>query len=79
MDMKQFFSQMFTPGTAPCAIFGAALGLVFAVLCMTIGVLKALLIGVFCLVGVFVGGVKDKAGFIKKIFLLFHKDDSQVY
>ena len=79
MDMKQFFNQMFTPGTVPCAIFGAALGLVFAVLCMTIGVLKALLIGVFCLVGVFVGGVKDKAGFIKKILLLFHKDDSQVY
>ena len=45
MDMKQFFSQMFTPGTVPCAIFGAVMGLVFAVLCMTIGVVKALLIG----------------------------------
>ena len=79
MDIKSFFSQMLTPGTVPCTLFGAAIGLVFAVLCMTIGVLKALLIGVFCLIGAFVGGVKDKAGFVKKIILFFHKDDSQVY
>ena len=79
MDKKSFFSQMFTPGTVPCAVFGAALGLVFAVLCMTIGVVKSLLIGVFCLIGVFIGGVRDKVGFVKKILLFFHKDDSQVY
>lgn len=79
MDMKTFFSQMFTPGTVPCAIFGAAVGLLFAVLCMTIGIVKTLLIGVFCLIGVFIGGVKDKVGFIKKLLLIFHKDDSQVY
>jgi len=79
MDMKKFFSLMFTPGTIPCAMFGAAVGLVFAVLCMTIGVVKAMLIGVFCLIGAFVGGVKDKMGFIRKIVLFFHKDDSQVY
>ena len=76
MDMKQFFSQMFTPGTVPCAIFGAVMGLVFAVLCMTIGVVKALLIGVFCLVGAFVGGVKDKAGFIRKAILFFHRGEN---
>lgn len=79
MDMKTFFSQMFTPGTIPCAVFGAAIGLVFAVLCMTIGIVKSLLIGVFCLIGAFIGGVKDKAGFVKKVMLFFHKDDSQVY
>ncbi|MBR5288709.1 MAG: DUF2273 domain-containing protein [Clostridia bacterium] len=79
MDFKNFFSQMLTPGTVPCTLFGAAIGLVFAVLCMTLGVLKALLIGVFCLIGAFIGGVKDKMGFIKKILLFFHKDDSQVY
>ena len=79
MDIKSFFSQMLTPGTVPCTLFGAAIGLVFAVLCMTIGVTKALLIGVFCLIGAFIGGVKDKVGFIKKIILFFHKDDSQVY
>lgn len=77
--MKNFFSQILTPGTVPCALFGALIGLVFAVLCMTIGVPKTLLIGVFCLAGAFIGGVKDKMGFIKKIILFFHKDDSQVY
>ena len=77
MDMKQFFNQMFTPGTVPCAIFGAALGLVFAVLCMTIGVGKTLLIGIFCLIGAFIGGVKDKAGFVRKVILFFHRDSEQ--
>ena len=70
MDMKTFFSQMLTPGTAPCTLFGMALGVVFAVLCLTIGVGKSLLIGGFCLVGAFVGGVKDKIGFIRKVLLL---------
>ena len=47
MDKKNFFAQMFTPGTVPCALFGMALGLLFAVLCLTVGVGKALLIGGF--------------------------------
>ena len=76
MDMKSFFSQMFTPGTVPCAIFGMAVGAVFAVLCLTIGVGKAVLIGLFCLVGAFVGGVKDKAGFIRKVILFFHRGEN---
>ena len=38
MDLKTFVSQMLTPGTVPCTIFGAALGLIFAVLCLTVGV-----------------------------------------
>ena len=76
MDMKSFISQMFTPGTAACTIFGMAMGVVFAVLCLTIGVGKALLIGAFCLVGAFVGGVKDKMGFIRKVILFFHRGEN---
>lgn len=76
MDLKTFLNQMFTPGTVPCTLFGTAVGLVFAVLCLTIGVGKALVIGIFCLIGAFVGGVKDKAAFIRKIVLLFHRDGS---
>ena len=75
MDMKSFISQMFTPGTAPCAIFGMAMGVVFAVLCLTIGVGKALLIGAFCLVGAFVGGVKDKGAFVRKVAGFFHREN----
>ena len=76
MDKKSFFSQMFTPGTMPCTVFGMAVGLFFAVLCLTIGVGKALLIGLFCLVGAFIGGVKDKAGFVRKVILFFHRGEN---
>lgn len=76
-DMKSFLSQMFTPGTTPCTIFGIAVGLVFAVLCLTIGVGKALLIGLFCLIGAFIGGVKDKAVFVRNVILFFHRDSEQ--
>ena len=75
MDMKSFVSQMFTPGTVACTVFGMAVGVVFAVLCLTIGVGKALLIGAFCLVGAFVGGVKDKGAFVKKIAGFFHREN----
>ena len=40
MDLKTFVNQMLTPGTVPCTLFGMALGLIFAVLCLTIGVVK---------------------------------------
>ena len=67
MDLKTFMSQMLTPGTVPCTLFGAALGLIFAVLCLTVGVGPALLIALFCLIGAIIGGVKDKKEFIRKV------------
>ena len=76
MDRKNFFAQIFTPGTVPCALFGMAVGLLFAVLCLTVGVGKTVLIGLFCLIGAFVGGVKDKAGFIRKVILFFHRGEN---
>ena len=76
MDKKNFFAQIFTPGTVPCMLFGMMVGLLFAVLCLTIGVGKTLLIGLFCLVGAFVGGVKDKAGFIRRAILFFHRENN---
>ena len=76
MDKKSFFAQIFTPGTVPCALFGMAVGLLFAVLCLTVGVGKTVLIGLFCLIGAFVGGVKDKAGFIRKVILFFHRGEN---
>ena len=76
MDRKTFLSQMLTPGTVPCTIFGVAVGLIFALLLLTIGVGKTLLIGLFCLVGAFIGGVKDKAGFVRRIILFFHREEN---
>ena len=43
MDMKTFMNQMFTPGTVPCMILGAVLGLIFAVLCKKAFIRKAIL------------------------------------
>ena len=76
MDRKTFFSQMFTPGTVPCTLFGTAVGLLFAVLCMTIGVGRTLVVGLFCLIGAFIGGVKDKKGFIRNIVFFFQRDEN---
>ncbi len=76
MDLKTFLNQLFTPGTVPCMILGAVLGVLFAVLCLTIGVGKAVLIGAFCLVGAFVGGVKDKKEWVKRCILFFRRDDA---
>ena len=79
MDWKEFARQMLVPGTMPCTVFGAAIGLVFAVLCLTIGVGKALLIGIFCLIGAFIGGVKDKKDFIRRVFEFFNHDGDDRY
>ena len=77
MDLKSFFAQMLTPGTGACAFFGAVVGLVFAVLCLTIGVGKALLIGIFCLIGAFIGGVKDKKAFVRRIIAFISRDEDR--
>lgn len=79
MDRKTFFSQMLTPGTVPCTLFGVCVGLLFAVLLLTIGAGKTLVIGLFCLVGAFIGGVKDKAAFVRRIVLFFHRGDADHY
>ena len=77
MDLRTFVSQMFTPGTAPCTLFGIAVGLIFAELCQTIGVGKALLIGIFCLIGAFIGGVKDKKAFVRRIIAFISRDEDR--
>ena len=77
MDFKTFFSQMLTTGTRACTLFGALVGLIFAVLCLTIGVGKALLIGIFCLIGAFIGGVKDKKAFVRRIVSLISRDEDR--
>ena len=79
MDLKTFMSQMLTPGTVPCTLLGAAIGLIFAVLCLTVGVGSALLIALFCLIGAIIGGVKDKKKFVENIYLFFHHDENGRY
>ena len=40
---------------------------------------KAVLIGIFCLIGAFIGGVKDKKAFLLRIVTLFTRDESDRY
>ncbi len=56
--------QILTPGTSACALFGGLLGVLIAVLLLTIGFWKTLMIAVFFLIGAFIGGVGDKKAFI---------------
>ena len=79
MDLKKLIGQMTTVGTPACALFGAVIGVMLAILCLTIGVGKALLIGLFCLVGAFIGGVKDKKAFVRSVVLFFHRGDADRY
>lgn len=79
IEIKKLLSQILTVGTPACALFGAVIGLIFAVLCMTIGVGKALVIGIFCLIGAFIGGVKDKKAFVRSVVLFFHRDEADRY
>ena len=79
MDFRKLLGQMTTVGTPACALFGAAIGIIFAILCLTIGVGKALVIGIFCLIGAFIGGVKDKKEFVRSVVLFFHRGDADRY
>jgi len=38
-----------------------------------------LLIGLFCLIGAFIGGVKDKAAFVRSVILFFNRDQADRY
>lgn len=74
MDFRSFVDQMLTPGTIPCAIFGAVVGFLFAVLCLLIGVGKTLIIALFCVAGAFIGGCRDKKAVLQKIKHFFSDD-----
>ena len=75
-DIRATIQQMFTTGTAACALFCAALGVIFAILCLTIGPGPAILIAFFCLLGAFIGGVRDKKAFIRGFVNFFHRDEN---
>lgn len=77
-DVRTVLQQMFTPGTVACTIFCAALGVIFAILCLTIGVGPAVLIAFFCLLGAFIGGVKDKKAFVRGFVNFFHRDENDL-
>ena len=56
--------EFLTPGNASCALFCAAVGVLIAVLLLTIGFWRTLFITVMFFLGLFIGGVGDKKAFI---------------
>lgn len=63
-----FFVKVFTKGTPQCAIACALLGVLLALLLLWAGVWRTLLVVALVAGGVFIGGVKDKRAFFKKLF-----------
>ncbi len=56
--------EFLTPGNTSCALFCAAVGVLIAVLLLTIGFWRTLFIAVMFFLGLFIGGVSDKKAFI---------------
>lgn len=59
-------SSFFKPGTPTCAIFGAAIGIGAAVLCLNVGFWPTVLLGLFAGVGAWIGG-SGKGSLLDKV------------
>jgi len=70
-DFREWIRKLTEPGTPLAALFFGVLGLIVALLLLQIGFWRTLLVVVCCLVGCFLGGVKDKGGFIRRILSRF--------
>ena len=66
-ERKSRIANIFTIGTSECAIFFAVAAMVLALLLLTIGFWKALLVAVLMLAGAFIGGVEDKRQWLKNV------------
>ena len=65
--MENKKSKFLTAGTQECALLCAFLGLLIAVLLLTVGFWKTLMLALFFLCGLFIGGVRDKKACISNL------------
>ena len=72
-DFREFFQKITEPGTPQAMMFYGAVGLAVALLLLWIGFWKTLLVVVCCLLGCFLGGVKDKAGFFRRVMARLYR------
>lgn len=66
-DIREAVSAFLKTGTHQAALIGGLAGLVVAVLLLTLGFWKTLLIVLCCSLGCFLGGVKDKPAVIRNL------------
>ena len=64
---RSFFENMCKIGTPECAIFSGAVAMALALLYLTVGFWKMVLFFLVVMLGVFIGGVKDKKGWLKRL------------
>ena len=74
-DLKWLLKEMTQPGTPQAALFCGVIGIVVAMLILIIGFLKTMLIVICCSIGLFIGGVKDKAAWLRRIASFFSKTE----
>ena len=72
-DFRELIRKLTEPGTPQAALFFGVLGLIIALLFLLIGFWKTLLVVVCGLIGIFLGAVKDKGEFIRRIANRFHQ------
>ena len=63
----RFIDNICRIGTPECAIFSAVIAMVLALLFLSIGFWKTVLVAVLMAVGAFLGGVKDKKQMVKNL------------
>lgn len=66
-SLNDLLKEMLTWGTPACGLFCGVCGVIAAILLLTIGFWKTLFVALLCAVGVFVGGVEDKQGFLRRV------------
>ena len=65
--MKAFTENMLKVGTPECAIFCGVTALAVAVFILLLGFWQTVLVAALLLLGVFVGGVKDKKNWLRNV------------
>ena len=65
--LNELLRNVFTVGTPQCGVAGAVIGVVLAVLLLSIGLWKTLFIALFALIGAVWGGVKSKRSLLRNI------------
>lgn len=66
-SLNEWVKEMTTWGTPACGVLCGILGALLAILLLTIGFWKTLLVAVLCALGAFIGGVKDKPAAVKNV------------
>jgi len=72
-DFRELIRKWTEPGSPQAAIFFGVLGLIVALLLLLVGFWQTVLVVLCCLLGCFLGGVKQKGEFIRALINRFYQ------